>query len=146
MRDNASVFYNDGTSPFKITITHPLLDCIWMTWQSCSRLQWPVCSTKVNRRGREDEKKRYFSVCVFFITNIHLYWYAHIWNILLGKITHWTGLWILTISTKSKNVRSIRLNCHALTWLPGLTRRRAASAHKCAAVMTSAFLPVTGAS
>lgn len=33
-----------------------------------------------------------------------------------------------------------------LTWLPGLTRRKAASAHRCAALMTSAFLPVTGAS
>lgn len=29
-----------------------------------------------------------------------------------------------------------------LTWLPGLTRRRAASAHKWAALITSAFRPV----
>lgn len=30
------------------------------------------------------------------------------------------------------------------TWLPGLTRRRAASAHRWAALITSAFRPVTG--
>lgn len=30
------------------------------------------------------------------------------------------------------------------TWLPGLTRRRAASAHRWAALMTSAFRPVMG--
>lgn len=32
------------------------------------------------------------------------------------------------------------------TWFPGLTRRSAASAQRCAALMTSAFRPVTGLS
>ena len=104
------------------TQTHPLLVCTWMTWRSCSKLLWPESS----KRERVSTELGIFSLFLWFRVN----WFE---CSLTGDYI-WYKTSVLTVKPGS------------FTWFPGLTRRRAASAHKCAALITSALRPVNGAS
>lgn len=111
-----------------------------MTEQSYSRPLLLECSSEVNGAERKDKR-----LCIRNRPSIYLNIRHTIYPVQSCVEKLAVNLFI-DVKRLQPYLPTTLTERFVLTWLPGLTRRKAASAHRCAALMTSAFLPVTGAS
>lgn len=141
---NASLEQNPSPSKQKQD-AHLRSVSIWTTGLFCSKLLLLGCSKKQNTIHTNRTlvlhhliAKGWNNECLPLPTRICMCF--------TGIRYSWMTNWFQQQQRQhAGNTETTQLELTVLrTWLPGLTRRRAASAHRWAALMTSAFRPVMG--